>query len=171
MNRIIKAELMRLVRRRTLLIAIAGSLLFAVVATLTVFASAKSTGIANSRQGGTTVAKLAASGGATQAFAVGASFAGFLVFVTFIAMVAGEFSGGTFRALLLRDPHRRRMIAGKVVGLLIVAAGVAALAELFSVVVSLALAPSKNISTSAWFSMAGFGHAMVDFATVFAGIA
>jgi ABC-type transport system involved in multi-copper enzyme maturation permease subunit len=141
MTRIIKAELMRLVRRRTLLISVAGSVLFAVVATLTVFASAKSTGIANSRQGGTTIAKLAASGGATQAFAVGASFAGFLVFVTFIAMMAGEFSGGTFRALLLRDPHRRRMIAGKVVGLLIVTAGVAALAEIFSVVVSLALAP------------------------------
>ena len=171
MNRIIKAELMRLVRRRTLLIAIAGSLLFAVVATLTVFASAKSTGIANSRQGGTTIAKLAASGGATQAFAVGASFAGFLVFVTFIAMVAGEFSGGTFRALLLRDPHRRRVIVGKVVGLLIVAAGVAALAEIFSVAMSLVLAPTKDVSTSAWFSMSGLGHAVVDFATVFAGVA
>ena len=47
-------------------------------------------------------------GGGTEAFAVGASFAGFLVFVTFIALIAGEFSGGTFRALLLRDPHRRR---------------------------------------------------------------
>ena len=133
MSRIIRAELLRLVRRRTVVIAGAGALLFAVVATLTVFSSAKSTGIANSRQGGTTLAKLAESGGATQAFAVGASFAGFLVFVTFIAVVAAEFCGGTFRALLLRDPHRRRVIVGKVIGLLIVAAGVAMLAEVFSV--------------------------------------
>jgi ABC-type transport system involved in multi-copper enzyme maturation permease subunit len=171
MNRIIKAELQRLIRRRTLVIAIAGSVLFAVVATLTVFASAKSTGIANSRQGGTTLARLAASGGATQAFAVGASFAGFLVFVTFIAMVAAEFSGGTFRALLLRDPHRLRVIVGKVIGLLIVAAGVAAMTEVFSIIMSLVLAPTKDISTSAWFSAAGLGDALVDFVTVFAGIA
>jgi ABC-type transport system involved in multi-copper enzyme maturation permease subunit len=171
MSRIIKAELQRLVRRRTWIISIVGSLLFAVVATLTVFSSAKSTGIANSRQGGTTLAKLAESGGATQAFAVGASFAGFLVFVTFIAMVAGEFSGGTFRALLLRDPHRLRVIVGKVVGLLIVAAGVAALTEVFSVGMSLLLAPANDVSTSAWFSMAGLGDAVRDFVTVSAGVA
>jgi ABC-2 type transport system permease protein len=171
MNRIIKAELQRLVRRRTLVISIAGSILFAIVATLTVFASAKSTDIAISPQGGTTLAQLGTSGGATQAFAVGASFAGFLVFVTFIAMVAAEFSGGTFRALLLRDPHRLRVIVGKVIGLLIVAAGVAALTEFFSIIMSLVLAPTKDISTSAWFSAAGLGNALVDFVTVFAGVA
>jgi ABC-type transport system involved in multi-copper enzyme maturation permease subunit len=171
MTRIIRAELQRLVRRRTLIIAVAGSLLFAVVATLTVFSSAKSTGIANSRQGGTTLAKLAGSGGATQAFAVGASFAGFLVFVTFIAVVAAEFSGGTFRALLLRDPRRLRMIVGKVIGLLIVAAGVALLAEVFSAAMSLLLAPSRDVSTTAWFSFAALGDAVRDFATVFAGVA
>ena len=60
---------------------------------------------------------------APQAFAVGASFVGFFVFVTFIALVATEFSGGTFRALLLRDPHRLRLIVGKLVGALVVAAG------------------------------------------------
>jgi ABC-type transport system involved in multi-copper enzyme maturation permease subunit len=171
MSRIVKAELLRLVRRRTLAIAVAGALLFAIVATLTVFASAKSTGIADSRQSGTTLAKLAGTGGATEAFAVGASFAGFLVFVTFIAVIAAEFSGGTFRALLLRDPHRRRVIVGKVVGLLIVAAGVAILAEAFSAVVSLVLAPTKDVPTSAWFSFGGVGSAIGDFATVFAGIA
>jgi ABC-2 type transport system permease protein len=170
MSRIIRAELMRLLRRRTFVIATIGSMLFALVATLTVFASAKAVGTSNSRQGGTTLAKLAESGGGTQAFAVGASFAGFLVFVTFIAVVAAEFSGGTFRALLLRDPHRLRVIVGKVVGLLIVAAGVAALTEVFSFLASLVLAPTKDISTSAWFSFAGLRSAAHDFGTVFAGI-
>ena len=64
----------------------------------------------------TTLASLTGTGGGTEAFAVGASFVGFLVFVTFIALIAGEFSGGTFRALLLRDPHRLRVIVGKLVG-------------------------------------------------------
>jgi ABC-2 type transport system permease protein len=170
MSRIIRAELMRLLRRRTFIIATIGSAVLAIVAALTVFASAKSNGIANSRQGGTTLIKLAESGGGTQAFAVGASFAGFLVFVTFIAVVSAEFSGGTFRALLLRDPHRLRVIVGKVIGLLIVAAGVAMLTEFFSFIASLLLAPSKDISTSAWFSFAGLGSAAHDLGTVFAGI-
>jgi len=170
MNRIIKAEVMRLVRRRTVLVALAAALVFAVVTTLTVFASAKTAGIANSRRGGTTLAQLAGSGGATQAFAVGASFAGFLVFVTFIAVIAAEFSGGTFRALLIRDPHRLRLIVGKVVGLLLVAAGIAAASEIFSVVLSIVIAPTKNIDTSTWISFAGIGHAGRDYLTVVAGI-
>jgi ABC-type transport system involved in multi-copper enzyme maturation permease subunit len=86
-------------------------------------------------------------------------------------MVAAEFSGGTFRALLLRDPHRLRLIVGKVAGLLIVAAGVVALTEVFSFAMSLVLAPANDVSTSAWFSMAGLGNAARDFATVFAGVA
>ena len=110
MIRIINAELMRLAppphHRRSRRSA---SLLFAVVATLTVFASAEDDRHRQLAPGGTTLAKLAESGGGTEAFAVGASFAGFLVFVTFIAVVAAEFSGGTFRALLLRDPHRLRV--------------------------------------------------------------
>jgi len=171
MTRIIKAELMRLVRRRTVFVALGAALVFAVVATLTVYTSAKSTGIADSRQGGTTLAELAASRGATHAFAVGASFAGFLVFVTFIAVISAEFSGGTFRALLIRDPHRMRLIVGKVVGLLLVAAAVAAAAELFSVVISIVVAPTRDIDTSAWFSSAGLGHAALDYFTVMVGVA
>jgi len=171
MTRIIKAELMRLLRRRTVLVLLGAALVFALVATLTIFASAKPAGIANARRGGTTLLELAGSGGATQAFAIGASFAGFLVFVTFIAVISAEFSGGTFRALLIRDPHRMRVIVGKVIGLLIVAAGVAAAAELFSVVLSLVVAPSKNIDTSAWFSSAGLGHLVSDYLTVLVGIA
>jgi ABC-2 type transport system permease protein len=171
MTRIIKAELMRLVRRRTVLFALGAALVFAVVTTLTVFASAKSSGPSNSRRGGTTLAELAGSGGATRAFAVGASFAGFLVFVTFIAMIAAEFSGGTFRALLIRDPHRLRLIVGKVIGLLIVAAGVAAAAEIFSTVLSFVIAPTKDIDTSTWSSAGGIGDAARDYLTVLAGIA
>ena len=35
---------------------------------------------------------------------------------------------------------------------------------------SLAMAPSKDIDTAAWFSMCGIGHALADYATVFAGV-
>ncbi|CAN5660277.1 hypothetical protein BH20ACT1_BH20ACT1_03330 [soil metagenome] len=170
MTRIIRAELVRLARRRTMVLAAAGSLLFATVATLAVFSSAQASSAPRAR-GAATLDALAKSGGGTEAFAVGASFAGFLVFVTFIALLAGEFSGGTFRALLLRDPHRLRLIVGKLAGALLVAAAVVALAEAFTFLVSLAVYPTKGIATSAWFNLdslvAGLGH----YATVMAGVA
>jgi ABC-type transport system involved in multi-copper enzyme maturation permease subunit len=170
MTRIIRAELLRLVRRRTLVIAVAGSLLFSLVATLTVFSSAQTSGL-RSRRAGTTLASLAGHGGGTEAFAVGASFVGFLVFVTFIALLAGEFSGGTFRAMLLRDPHRLRVITGKLVGILLVAAGVVALAEVFTFGMSLIVAPTKDIATADWFSLQSVSAAVRDYATVLAGVA
>jgi ABC-2 type transport system permease protein len=168
--RIIQAELQRLLRRRTIVATAAASVVFATVATLAVFAAARERGPAAAR-GATTLAQLAAAGGGTQAFAVGSSFVGFFVFVTFIALVATEFSGGTFRALLLRDPHRLRLITGKLAGALVVAAGALALTELLSFVLSLVVAPSKDIDTGAWFSLGGLGHAAADYATVFAGVA
>ena len=105
MTRIIHAELLRLVRRRPMVAAAASALVFSVIATLTVFSTARdAVGGAPSRRAGTTVAALAGTGGGTEAFAVGASFVGFLVFVTIIALIATEFSGGTFRAMVLREP-------------------------------------------------------------------
>jgi ABC-type transport system involved in multi-copper enzyme maturation permease subunit len=92
------------------------------------------------------------------------------VFVTFIALMASEFSGGTFRALLLRDPHRRRVIVGKLIGTLLVAAGILALAEIGTFAVSLLMAPTKDVDTGTWFSMAGLGDALRNYATVMAGV-
>ncbi len=170
MTRVIRAELLRLVRRRTVVVTTAGCVLFAVVATLTVFSTAQAGG-RPSRGAGTTLAALADDGGGTEAFAVGASFVGFFVFVTFIALFASEFSGGTFRALLLRDPHRLRVIIGKLAGILLVAAAALALAEVCTFVVSLIVAPPKDVSTAAWFSLDSIGAGLRDYATVMGGVA
>ena len=45
MTRIVRAELLRLVRRRTVVVIALGAVLFAVVATLTVFSSAHRVGV------------------------------------------------------------------------------------------------------------------------------
>jgi len=170
MTSVIRAELARLLRRRTLVAIAAGSLLFSVIATLSVFSSAQASG-PRSRRGGTTLAALTDAGGGTEAFAVGASFVGFLVFVTFIALVATEFSGGTYRALLLRQPHRVRLIVGKLAGALLVAAAAIGLAEVCTLTVSVLVAPTRDVATAGWFSLAGVGAAARDYATVFAGVA
>jgi ABC-type transport system involved in multi-copper enzyme maturation permease subunit len=169
MTRIVRAELRRLVRRRTVIVAAIGALLFSAVSALTVLASADEN-VVRSRQGGTTLAQVTGTGGGTEAFAVGASFAGFLVFVTFIALIASEFSGGTFRSLLLREPHRLRVILGKLAGILIVAAAIVALFAVCTFAMSLAFAPTQDIPTREWFSLASLGEGVGDYLTVMAGV-
>jgi ABC-2 type transport system permease protein len=169
MTRIFKAELGRLLRRRTIAAGVAGAAVFAVVATLAVLTSAESARAAL-RRGGATLEALNSHGGGTEAFAVAASFVGFLVFVTFIAMIAGEFSGGTFRSLLLREPHRLRVIVGKLAAILVVAAGIVLLAEVLTFALSYAFASSQDISTADWLSLSSLADAARDFATVFAGV-
>jgi ABC-2 type transport system permease protein len=170
MTRVIRAELFRLVRPRTVLVTAAGGVLFSVVATLTVFSTAQASGIP-SRRAGTTLAALAGDGGGTEAFAVGAAFVGFFVFVTFIALLASEFSGGTFRAMLVRYPHRLRVIIGKLAGILLVAAAAIAIAEACTFVVSLVVAPTNDVSTADWFSLNSLGAGLRDYATVLGGVA
>jgi ABC-type transport system involved in multi-copper enzyme maturation permease subunit len=170
MSNVIRAELQRLVRPRTAIAGLVAALAFAAISTFTVLPSAADNVVA-SRQGGATLAEVTGTGGGTEAFAVGASFVGFLVFVVFIALIAGEMSGGTFRAVLLRQPHRLQAIVGKLVGALIVAAGILAVAEVATFLLGLVVAPSSDLSTSQWWSVASLGDAGRDYLTVLAGVA
>jgi ABC-type transport system involved in multi-copper enzyme maturation permease subunit len=166
---IVRAELFRLVRRRTAVIGGLSALAFALVAAFAIFASATRSG-SRSMQVGTSLERLAASGGGTEAFAVGASFAALLAFVTAIAIFGGEFTTGTFRSWTLRDPHRIRVIVGKFVGLLGVLAGILVVAEALTFGASLLAARWQDVPTSAWFSGDALRHAAQDLGTVFAGL-
>jgi hypothetical protein len=169
MTRVITAQLGRFLRPRTAVFGALGALAFALVATLSVFSSPVVAG-AVGRRGGATLAVLTGPGGGTQAFAVGASFAGFFVFVSVIALVASEFSSGTFRALVMREPHRLRVIIGLLAAILIVAAGIVAVCEVVTFLLGLVVAPVNGISTSEWFSVSSLGHGLRDYATVLAGV-
>jgi ABC-2 type transport system permease protein len=167
MIRMLKAELLKL-RRRRVAIGLAGAALaFAAVASIAVFLSATD----KPSQRGATVESLSQAGGATEAFSIGASFAGILVFVLFIANVAGEFSQGTFRTLLMRQPRRIGLLAGKMTGLLLFAAVGLALAELLTAAASTAMAPTQDVSTASWFGVDGLGQAAGDYATALFGVA
>ena len=173
MTRIIHAQLVRLVRGRTIAVLVAATLLFAVLASLTVFGTASSEPAvgAASRRGSISLSVLQRASGGTEAFAIGASFTGFLVFVTFIAAIATEFSGGTWRALLLRDPHRRRVLVGTVAALLVLAAATVALAEVLTFAMSWLVAPSNDVATTEWFTLSGLSSALGNYLTVLAGVA
>jgi hypothetical protein len=164
MIRMVRAELTKLRRRRVIVATVVAAAAFALVATLAVFLSAAPAGTPRTGRG-VTLGDLARAGGGTRAFAVGASFLGILVFVTFIANVAGEFSHGTFRTLLMRQPRRVRLIAGKMTALLLFAAAVLVVAEILTLVASTLVAPTQGVSTASWFSLAGLGEAAGHYVT------
>jgi hypothetical protein len=170
MKRTFKAELVKLRRRRVAVAAAVSALAFAVLAAVIVFLSATAPG-APGNERGATVDSLAQAGGATEAFSIGASFAGILVLVLFIANFAGEFSQGTFRTLLMRQPRRAGLLAGKMLALLAFAAVGLALAELLTVAASAAMAPTQDISTASWFGADGLGAAAGDYARALFGVA
>lgn len=163
-----KAELLKLRRRRVVVASMLSALAFAALSAIVVFLSAPGPG---ERVGarGASVAELSQAGGATEAFSIGASFIGILVLVLFIANVAGEFSQGTFRTLLMRQPRRVGLLAGKMAALLVFAAVVLVVCELLTVAASLLIAPSQDVATSSWFGLDGLGHAAGDYGRALLG--
>jgi ABC-type transport system involved in multi-copper enzyme maturation permease subunit len=164
-----KAELLKLRRRRVAVAVALSALAFAALSATVVFLSAAAPGQRVSARGAT-VTGLSQAGGATEAFSIGASFIGILVLVLFIANVAGEFSQGTFRTLLMRQPRRVGLLAGKMAALLVFAAGVLALTELLTVAASALLAPSQDVATSSWFGADGLGQAAGDYGLALLGV-
>jgi ABC-2 type transport system permease protein len=169
MIRMFQAELLKLRRRRVAVAMIVGAVAFAAVASTAVFVSASETGEPGSQRGAT-VASLEQAGGASEAFSIGASFVGILVLVLFIANVAGELSQGTIRTLLVRQPRRLALLAGKMAALLAFVAGVLMLAEVLTVAASAAIAPSQDVATGSWYGLDGLAEAASDYASALLGV-
>jgi len=141
----LRVELVKLRRRRVLLVTAATTLIFTVGSAAIVLASAERSGDPRAR--GVTFASLVDAGGGTEVFTTAVSFAGTFLFVVFVGAVAVEFSRGTFRTMLLHQPRRVRLLAGKMAGLLVFAAVVLAAAEALTWVAARLLAPSQDVST------------------------
>ncbi|MDQ3630183.1 MAG: ABC transporter permease [Actinomycetota bacterium] len=154
MNAAFHAELIKLRRPRILAVTAALSLLFAVATSLSVVLSADDG------------SGLERAGGATEAFSIGLSFTGILVFVLFIANVAAEFSQGTFRTLLMRQPRRLSLLAGKITALLCFAAGLLAVVLALTWLVSTLVALWQGVETGAWLSADGLAAAADAYARV-----
>ncbi|HUR73769.1 MAG TPA: ABC transporter permease, partial [Sporichthya sp.] len=124
MIRALRFELIKVWRRRTILTALAVTTVFAVGSAALLLASAEPArpGVATGGGPGLTLEELADAGGGTQVFATSLAFAGFFVLVTFTAAMAAEFSRGNIRTMVLRQPARLRLLAGKLAALLCSAA-------------------------------------------------
>jgi ABC-2 type transport system permease protein len=160
----LRAELVKLRRRRVLLLTAAITLIFTIGSAAIVLSSAEQSG--NPQDRGVTLESMADAGGGTEVFTTAVSFAGTFLFVVFVGAVAVEFSRGTFRTMLLHQPRRLRLLAGKMAGLLGFAAVVLAAAEVLTWIAARVLAPGQDVDTSEWFSAAALGDAFVDYGSV-----
>lgn len=163
MIRTFRAELVKLGRRRVLLVAGVAAVVFAIGGAVIVLTSAEPAATAPPGRG-VTLEELADPGGGTEIFRNAVSFAGFFVFVAFTGAVAVEFGRGTFRTMLLRQPRRVRLLAGKMGALLAFAAVVLAVTEAFTWIAARLLAPSQDVATDDWVGLAALGDGLVDFA-------
>jgi ABC-2 type transport system permease protein len=168
MIRSLHAELLKL-RRPAVLYGAVGSMLgFALLATILTYATASSTAAGPAPVGGasltSTVAQLGQPGGLTRGFAIAAGFIGLLVFVLFTTSMTSEYSLGTIRVLLIRQPRRARLLTGKLLALLVCVAVALLAAELISGAAAVALAHARGIPTAGWFTMTGLRHVAGDYA-------
>lgn len=166
MRRAFLSELVKLGRRSTLLTAGAVLPALALLATTLTFVQAGST-VRSDGPFGRTDAQLAQAGGLTDGFAGATGFLGILVFVLFLTSFSSEYSQGTLRTLLVREPRRGRLLLGKLGALLLLVAGSLLVAEVVSGVLAVVLAPFYDVSTAHWFGAAGFERALGDYANAF----
>ena len=160
MIRSFRSELLKL--RHSSVIFDGGAVLagFTVLATVLTFTTATATGSAaqNGRYATSTFAGLAGANGLTRGFANAAGLLGILVFVLFLTSMTSEYSHGTLRMLLTRQPRRARLLGGKFLALVAVTTAAMMAALLLSAAVAIPLAHSRGIATTAWFTVGGLGH-------------
>src|SRR5665213_975166 len=83
------------------------------------------------------------------------SLIGLVSLCLFAAAFSLEYSQGTLRNLLVREPRRARFLSGKFLALVLFVGLIVIIAVGISVAIAFALAPGKGISTAAWTSSTG----------------
>ena len=101
-------------------------------------------------RGELTVARLSRPDGFAFIMQHTADFLGILALGIVAIAMAQEYTHGTLRNLLVREPRRVRLLAGKLLATLTFVGIAVLLATAAALVVALLFAPGKNIDTSGW---------------------
>lgn len=116
-----------------------------------------------SRLGGThigpgadlTAAMVAASNGFTPIIVYAAPFLGLVALAVCAVAVGAEYTNGTLRNLLVRQPARLRLLTGKLLALGSFVTLAVVVSYSVGLVAALLLVPGHGVSASAWFTAAG----------------
>lgn len=160
------SEWVKLRRRSMLLWGLGGGLLFTVLATVFTIERATKTLAPGFHGHGfrITVAQLSQPDGLVHGIVDVSNLVGIVALCLFAGAVATEYSQGTLRNLLVRQPRRSQLLSGKFLALALFIGLAVVLAIAVAAAVAFALAPSKGIHTSAWTSSTGltdFGQSIL----------
>ncbi|MGH3743855.1 MAG: ABC transporter permease [Mycobacteriales bacterium] len=165
-----RAELLKL-RRPATLVAVLLAAALSLLSTVLVFALADPgrPGARSAPGFVTTIGQLTEPGGLTQAFALGMSLIGLLVFVLSVVAVTSEYAQGTLRTVLLAQPRRAAWLGGKLVALCTVIAAALVLALAVGIVAALAMAQIRGVDTGQWASTAAVTDALGNLVNALVG--
>jgi ABC-type transport system involved in multi-copper enzyme maturation permease subunit len=105
--------------------------------------------------GALTLAQMAQASGLSQGLTQSGVLLGAVSFAMAAFQFGGEFSHGTLRNLLVRQPRRSVLMAGKCLAVLTFLVGAVVVATMFGICAAFVMAHFRDISTSAWTSGVG----------------
>jgi ABC-type transport system involved in multi-copper enzyme maturation permease subunit len=139
-------------RRRTLFLStFLGLAAAASIFVVLVFSQASATG------GIVSLHQLAQPNGLVIGVARAAMLLGVVAFGIAASQVASEYSLGTLRQLLVRQPRRAVLLAGKMLGVITFLVLALCFAAVVALIVAVVAAHTRGVSTSAWFTGTGLG--------------
>ncbi|MFD8384126.1 ABC transporter permease [Streptomyces sp. NPDC059679] len=170
MIRSFRAELARLIRRRVLITTIVVVLASSVGGAAIELGGAKPASEMSPNSMTPTLETFAGAGGGTEVFRAVAAFSGTLVFALFVGLFSLEFSRGTYRTMLFRQPKRTSLLIGRLGALLAFAAAALACGEVATWLAARFVASGYDVSTDAWTGADALGAAVTDYASVLAWV-
>jgi ABC-type transport system involved in multi-copper enzyme maturation permease subunit len=112
---------------------------------------------------------LSGKNGLVYSFQIMGFFLGIVALCVFASQTAQEYSLGTLRNILVRQPSRIKVLLGKYFAMALFTIWLEVTAALFALSISFALAPRSAISTSAWLTAPGFQLLGETFVNIFLG--
>jgi len=166
MFNVVLAELRKL-RRPTLFLGTMGSALF-FTGLITSFVYLMIDSPQGNGDRGRTISRevLGLASGSVNGFASVGGFLGIIALCVFAAQTAQEYTYGTLRNLLIRQPGRMKILIGKLVSMMLFAIVMITVAAVVSIGISFLLAPGANVSTELWFTSDGVDAIFTTFINV-----
>jgi ABC-2 type transport system permease protein len=150
--RVARAELRRFTGPSYLLPSLLLPAFFAALTTALTFSTASGGKVGGAPPGGrtVTVAQLAERTGYLEGVSASFTFLGVIVIVLAGMSVATDYTQGTLRNLLVRQPSRWRLLSGKLVALGVLVTGSAVAATFAATATAHVVASGSGVSTAAW---------------------
>jgi len=166
MFNVVKAE-MRKLRRPTLFFGTMGAALF-FTGLITSFIYLMIDSPRGNGDRGRTIGRevLQLASGSVNGFASVGGFLGVIALCVFAAQTAQEYTYGTLRNLLVRQPGRMKILIGKLISMMIFALIMISIAAIVSVAISYVLAPGAKVNTDLWLTSAGYHAIFTTFVNV-----